>query len=107
MEAVGLYLRGLREDKRLTQAEAAALTKIASKTVERWEGGDHEPKMTQLEAYVKALGGSVAEVVRLLVGVDISMESDELAVISRLPPHQRRLVAELARQMLHEELSEG
>ena len=87
----------------MTQVEAAALTQVVSKTVERWEAGAHEPKMTQMEAYVRALGGSIFEVVRLLVDVNLTEEPDELAVVSRLPAHQRQLIAELARQMLKEE----
>ena len=103
MEAVAPYLRQIRTAAGLTQAEAADRVGVSSKTVERWEAGKHEPPASELAAYVKALEGSVAEVIRRLVGSSITEESDELAVINRLSPAQRRLVAELARQMLREE----
>jgi transcriptional regulator with XRE-family HTH domain len=103
METVAPYLRQIRAAAGLTQAEAAERIGVSSKTVERWEAGKHEPPASELAAYVKALEGSVAEVMRRLIGSSITEESDDLAVINRLRPEQRRLVAELARQILREE----
>lgn len=70
MKAVAPYLRQIRQDAGLTQSEAADRVGIHSKTVERWEAGKHEPPASELAAYVKALGGEVGRLMRLLVGSD-------------------------------------
>lgn len=70
MEAVAPYLKQIRIDAGLTQMEAAERVGIHSKTVERWEAGKHEPPASELAAYVKALGGEVDRLLRLLIGTE-------------------------------------
>ena len=104
MHAVGLYLRSLRDQRGYTQSEAAALIGVNAKTVERWEAGSHEPKLSQLEIYVKALDGSLPTVIERLVGVAVDEEAlIAVDLLGRLPPVQRRLLSELARELLGEE----
>jgi transcriptional regulator with XRE-family HTH domain len=101
MHAVGRYLRGLRDAKHLTQTEAAALIGANSKTIERWEAGSHEPKLSQLAAYVLALDGSLDEVITRLVGTSIDEEALSLAaLLARLPAEQQRLLADVAQALL-------
>lgn len=68
MTAVASYLIALRADRKLTQEDAAATTGINVKTVQRWERGENEPKMSELGAYVEALGGSAHRALDLLLG---------------------------------------
>lgn len=69
MEAVGAYLRVLRDDTKLSREKAAAKAGISSKTLERWENGtsEHEPGVSNLKRLVIALGGSAKDAVHLLI----------------------------------------
>ena len=103
MEQVGRYIKQLREAQGLTQREAAARVGLHSKTIERWEAGSHEPRLTELAPYVKMLNGSLADVIELLTGDRIDQAILEAAhSLARLTPAQRQLLSELARQLLHE-----
>ena len=106
MQAVGVYLKSLRQGLGLTQEEAASRVGLVAKTVERWEAGKHEPKLSELSAYVRALGGSVKRAADLLVGLNgepaPGVSDADLNRLSRLPPAQRALVADLVRQLLRE-----
>lgn len=68
MEAVAPYLKTVRLAAGLTQTEAADRVGISPKTVERWEAGKHEPPASELAVYVRAIGGEVERLLRLLVG---------------------------------------
>lgn len=69
MEAVGAYLRFLRNDAKLSREKAAAKAGISSKTLERWEsgGGEHEPGISNLKRLVGVLGGSTKDALQLLI----------------------------------------
>jgi transcriptional regulator with XRE-family HTH domain len=106
MQAVGIYLRSLREQAELTQEAAAALVGMSGKTVERWEAGKHEPALTTLRAYVKALSGSVERAITLLLDWreadqgDIHLVSSPLAKedaewFTSLSPERKRKVRAL------------
>jgi transcriptional regulator with XRE-family HTH domain len=102
MQALGNYLRELREAKDLTRKDAAALVSsfrtegtMSYKTVERWEFGRHEPTLTILRAYVRALGGSVDRAVALLLSRPTNSPDDELTpeeieFFTSLSPARRR-----------------
>jgi transcriptional regulator with XRE-family HTH domain len=91
MEAVAPWLRQLRADEGLTQAEAAARIGVNKKTVERWEAGKHEPPASELAVYVKALGGEVKELLRLLVGLD-----DQPAKSYRIKEHHLQRLEQMS-----------
>lgn len=57
----GAVIRGLREQKKLTQAELAARLCVSDKTVSRWETGKGYPDVTLLEPLAAALGVSLTE----------------------------------------------
>lgn len=57
----GASIKKLREQKRLTQAELAALLAVSDKAVSKWETGKGYPDITLLEPLAQALGVSVAE----------------------------------------------
>lgn len=98
MDTTAPYLRQLRLDAGLTQPEAAARIGIHPKTVERWEAGKHEPPASELAAYVRALGGDVGQALRLLIGADQDVLTDEEEVWFRsLSPAQKRRVRALLR----------
>jgi transcriptional regulator with XRE-family HTH domain len=93
METVAPYLREIRIAAGLTQGEAADRVGVHSKTVERWEAGKHEPPASELAAYVRALGGEVDRLMRLLVGGDpapVSLADEESAWFAALSPEQKR-----------------
>jgi transcriptional regulator with XRE-family HTH domain len=102
MKALGDYLRDLRVDAGFTQREAAALVpsartdgQMSYKTVERWEAGKHEPTLTILRSYVRALGGSVDRAVALLLSrptdaPDDELTPEEIEFFTSLSPARRR-----------------
>lgn len=57
----GAMIRELREKKRMTQAELAAVLNVSDKTVSKWEKGRGYPDITLLEPVAKAFGISVME----------------------------------------------
>lgn len=65
----GSVIKELREKKRITQAELAAILSVSDKTVSKWETGKGYPDITLLEPIAGAFDISVAE---LLSGNAIS-----------------------------------
>lgn len=57
----GSVIKELRESKKLTQSELAALLSVSDKTISKWETGKGYPDITLLEPISRALGVSVAE----------------------------------------------
>lgn len=57
----GAAIKGLREARRLTQAELANRIDVSSKTVSKWETGKGLPDISLLEPLAAALGVSVME----------------------------------------------
>lgn len=65
----GAVIKGLRENKGLTQAELAERLNVSDKTVSKWETGKGYPDITLLEPIALVFGVSIAE---LLSGNAIS-----------------------------------
>lgn len=114
-QAVGAYVQELIERRGMTIAAVTAMAGVEANYLWRLRAGKIKaPAAETIGALVRAAHGSYDRALTLLLdpnateieGASAAQDFDELAVISRLPPHQRRLVAELARQMLHEELSQ-
>ena len=63
MEAfvTGNTIKTLREAKRLTQSELAAIIGVSDKAISKWETGRGLPDISLLEPLADALGISVAE----------------------------------------------
>lgn len=59
----GATIRELRERKKLTQADLAAMLAVSDKAVSKWETGKGYPDITLLEPLGQALGVSVAELI--------------------------------------------
>lgn len=57
----GATIKELRERKRMTQAELAAVLAVSDKAVSKWETGKGYPDITLLEPLAQALGVSVTE----------------------------------------------
>jgi transcriptional regulator with XRE-family HTH domain len=53
--SLGLFLRELRQSRRLTLAQAGARAGVAFSTLSRWEGGQYQPRLPELEAVLAAL----------------------------------------------------
>lgn len=124
MAATSVYLRTLRNLNKLTQTEAAGIVGISSKTVERWEAAKHEPSLTDLLPYVRALKGSAARATYLLTSTEptidqarewakhdfhhaVPMTDEEQAIISYLEGmshDRRRAMLRVLRDMLQNEL---
>lgn len=75
MQAVGTYLKMLREQRRMTQAQAAALIGVSVKTLNRWELGRHQARLSSLSHLVTALGGSPDDTGRLMAVDDEAVSS--------------------------------
>ena len=99
MKAVGLYLRGLREERGITQAGAARQIGLAPKTIERWEAGTHEPTLTNLRPYIDLVGGSPERVVQLLFDKEMILSESDFIAIAKLTPEKKRLALELIDQL--------
>ena len=54
---IGQKIHNLRRSAGLTQAALAAALGVRITTVSRWECGQREPSLAQLEAIAKACGG--------------------------------------------------
>lgn len=57
----GAFIKKLRENKRMTQAELAEIIGVSDKAVSKWETGKSYPDITLLDALGTALGVSVGE----------------------------------------------
>jgi transcriptional regulator with XRE-family HTH domain len=57
-------IRQIREQIKMTQAEAAKLSMIPLRTYLRYEAGEREPKSRALLAIAKALNSTVEELFR-------------------------------------------
>src|SRR5262249_17615781 len=62
----GDYLRQLRQSRRLTLAELSATAGVSVRTLSRWETGAFQPRLAELEAALRALGGDRAQWERAL-----------------------------------------
>lgn len=72
MEAVGEYIKTLREEQRLTQgqvieslAESLGRRPVDPTTLWRWETGQRLPRGDTLNGLVRVLGGNIADVADL------------------------------------------
>jgi transcriptional regulator with XRE-family HTH domain len=86
MVAVGAYLRELRDAKGWSRLRAATEGKVSTKSIERWEDGEVEPAFTDLAAYVRALNGSIARALNLLLGEDATAST---AMVAELAEEER------------------
>lgn len=57
----GTFIKSLREEKHLTQAELAEKICVSDKTISKWETGRGLPDITLLEPLAKALSISIIE----------------------------------------------
>ena len=57
----GASIRELREQRKMTQADLAAMLAVSDKAVSKWETGRGYPDITLLEPLARALGASVTE----------------------------------------------
>lgn len=66
MEAVGAYIRALRQEQELTQVRLAELVGVSNNTIWRIEAGQQEPKGNQLAAILTIIKGRIDHVYELL-----------------------------------------
>jgi transcriptional regulator with XRE-family HTH domain len=107
MQALQSYLIATRTNAKLSQEAAADLVGITGKTVGRWESGENEPKMSELIAYIEAIGGSAYRAVDLLLGRQPAVGSPDeppavLAtreMLANLPPDILAILAPIAERM--------
>ncbi|HHY90869.1 MAG TPA: helix-turn-helix domain-containing protein [Clostridiales bacterium] len=57
----GAFIKKLREEKKMTQAELAESLGVSDKTISKWETGKGYPDITLIEPIAKTLGVSVVE----------------------------------------------
>lgn len=66
MEAVGAYIRALRQERELSQVRLAELVGVSNNTIWRIEAGQQEPKGNQLAAILTIVKGRIDHVYELL-----------------------------------------
>jgi transcriptional regulator with XRE-family HTH domain len=111
MQALQSYLIATRTNAKLSQESAADLVGITGKTVGRWESGENEPKMSELIAYIEAIGGNAYRAVDLLLERKPAAGSPDeppavLAtreMLANLPPDILAILAPIAERMMRGE----
>lgn len=74
MQAAMIYLRLLREEQDLSQADVAKIVGVESKQVYRWERGESQPLGGRIIGLTRAVRGRFEDVERLLNGDDVIQE---------------------------------
>jgi transcriptional regulator with XRE-family HTH domain len=106
-QALGAYLRRLRIRSGLSQAALVGelAGAVSLRTIGRWENGEVEPYVSELEPLVSRLGGSMLRTILLMINRAITeaeaehmadrasedLTPDELAFFSSLSPERRKL----------------
>jgi DNA-binding XRE family transcriptional regulator len=114
MEAIGVYVRTLRDKHGLTQEGLAGLVGISEKTMRNLESGRHDPKIETLAKIVAQVQGSLAHVARLMDPAatveqarDLAIEAlsdggftdEQRAYLESLTADQKRALLAVAREM--------
>lgn len=114
MEAIGVYVRTLRDERGFTQEGLARLVGISEKTMRNLESGRHDPKIETLAQIVTLVRGSLAHVGRLMdpsAPIELARQladevlsnggfTDEQRVyLESLTPDQKRALLTVAREM--------
>lgn len=74
LAAAGAYLKALRENRGLSQAEIAAAVGSSERTVIRWEKGDSQPDASELMQFVNMVKGSIEQLYRLFLDDSTTVE---------------------------------
>jgi DNA-binding XRE family transcriptional regulator len=114
MKAIGVYVRILRDDCQLTQAELADQVSLSEKSVRNIENGTHEPKITKLVEIVALLRGSTAHIARLMppsASIELArtlasevigktgFTDEQREYLENLTPAQKRALLSVAQEM--------
>lgn len=70
MQAIGQFLRQLRRERSLTLEQAARAAGIGRVTLNRWETGNYQPRLAELDALLTALGADVRKKQEALARLD-------------------------------------
>lgn len=123
MQAVGGYIRGLREGNSLSLKAVERLLRDAgvnvnASTVSKIEHTEHHTSLSTILALVRVLNGRISDVWMLATSQDATVEDgerlgrtiarekqtaltdEEIAVLEQLTPDQRKAALALFRQML-------
>lgn len=84
-----IVLRRFRELAGMTRKEMALKTNISIATIQRIESGSTDMKVSQLEAYLKALNITLIDV-HLAAQSNDYVTDEELAAAARLLPKKKR-----------------
>lgn len=111
MEAVAEYIKTLREEQHLTQAQVIeSLADLLGRrpvdptTLWRWETGQRSPRGDTLNGLVKVLGGSVADVADLSSDATATASQGHDRAIRWLRHDQRERINEIVETTPPEEL---
>lgn len=114
MEAIGVYVRTLRDRRGFTQEGLAGLVGISEKTMRNLESGRHDPKIETLAQIVVQIRGSLAHIARLMdpaAPISLALElagealsdggftDEQRAYLESLTPEQKRVLLSVAREM--------
>ena len=93
MKAVGVYLKTLREHRRLSQAALGRLVGVGSAQIFRIEDGNSEPRATILAAVATVLGADSATVIDLLADTDATPDDGRILAEQLIISHPDDLTA--------------
>lgn len=95
-------LRAVREAKGLTLAELAKLTGFSHQNLQRYETGERELKVWQLEKIAAKMKVRPHQLLNTVDPVDDEQEQAILSVFERLPPGERDRIIRMATALLPE-----
>ncbi len=93
LKHLGATLKELRNASRFTQAEVCGHTGLRAPQVSRWENGHEVPTLESLIKYLAAIGASLADLERKLLGEEDEKRQVKVAKVVReiRDGHQRRI----------------
>jgi transcriptional regulator with XRE-family HTH domain len=108
MTTLGIYLRQLRQSRKLSVRALARQAGLSHTALSSWEQGKHQPYLPELEAVLKALGVSSAQRQEVLSRIDapraIRQVREEIAqqnalyALTDTPPHGGELLRAMRRR---------
>lgn len=93
-ERFGGFIRDLRSEKNMTQAELAQKLHVSYKTISKWETGAGLPDVSMLEPLARELGVSVSELFRCdrnPENISVENESQIVSGVSEILSYKRKV----------------
>lgn len=99
-QAIGVYLRVLRDKQRITQEEVATRLDVDVRQIRRWEKGSQDPAGSSLIQFLDYIHGQFEDVLQL-AGNDVITEEVARAFALERYAEIQRLTPELTKRLAH------